>query len=119
MVVEGSKEQGDKLKSQKEKEKLSKHVESVCSKWELISILAKEHRDNVSKVLTIVFDHHENMECIVEVIKQGDKTLNASLPIGFDIERGRVQLKQIRVGFAISNYFIHSLFYSLYLLPLF
>ena len=97
MIIDSSKDQEDQLKSWKEKNKLAKSIEIVSSRWEDISTLAKEHRDNVAKVLTIVSDHHESLQSINHVIAQGEKTLNSPPPSVFDVEMMRTHLKRTRV----------------------
>ena len=108
--MESSKEQDAQLKSWKEKEKLAKSIESVSSKWEIISTQVKEHRDNVSKVLTIVSDHSESIQSINEVITQGEKMLNSTPPGVFDVEKGHVHLKQLRVSKSLA-YLMELLFH--------
>ena len=102
MIVESGKEQGDQLKSSKEKDRLAKSIEFISSNWDIISTLAKEHRDNIAKVLTIVSDHHDSMQCINKVIPQGDKMLNTTPSGVFDIQKGRKNLKRIRVSVCFS-----------------
>ena len=97
MIIDSSKDQEDRLTSWKEKSKLAKAIEFVSSRWEHISTLAKEHRDSVAKVLTIVSDHHESLQTINHVIVQGEKILNSQPPDVFDVEMVRTHLKRVRV----------------------
>ena len=98
LIVENSKENGEKLKSRKEKKKLASSVENVTSKWEIVSSQAKEHRDNVAKILTIVCNFHENLQSVVAVISKGDDVIKSATPVGFDVAKGRMQLKNVRVS---------------------
>ena len=98
-IIEDSQEYTEKPKSKKDRHQVMKTIRELGEKWEKVSTLSKERREKISKVLPVVFDHADNLKCVTEVIKTGEQTIKVAVPVAFDVEKGRNELKQIRVRF--------------------
>ena len=96
-LMENCEKHTETVKSKKERNQTLILIRSIADGWQKVWSVAKERRDNISRVLPIVLDHADSLKCVVEVVKQGEQTMNALSPIALDIEQGRKQLKKIRV----------------------
>ena len=106
-LVESSSEYLEEVRSQKERESFSMRIGVVNERWEKVSSLAKQRRDNLSNVQRIVFHLNENLQCVNDVVKTGEKIISPSFNVGFDVEKGRSELKQTRVSFLTKNTHFH------------